>query len=196
MRMEQTLLTTALATTSVVLGAMLMTAEAAPAGSTGNTRSAAASSTPAVAMDLGSGRGTVVLPNNIYDARPSSAGFGRRTYLFSTPGTRTVTHPNPVIHDHRKGGNFGNAGSNQHPPAGTNGGSLPTSGNVVRDHRGVDPYPYAHTVTKTTEYVPGNPNPRTVSSFRTATGMTVTVKSHPKPVCLGNMCWLTEWRPF
>jgi hypothetical protein len=92
----------------------------------------------------------------------------------------------PIVHDHRKGSDFGKEGSNRYPPAGTNGGPRPTSGNTVRDHRG-EPHPYA--ITETTEYVPGNPNPRTVKSFRTGTGETVTVKSRLKPVCLGNACW-------
>jgi hypothetical protein len=161
----------------------LMTSEVALAASIGSTRSTASAPAAVVVADLGSGRGTVVLPNITYDARPSSAGFGRRTYLFSTPGTRTVTHPKPVINDHRKGSNSGSI----YPPAGTPSTSIPPSGNIVRDHRN-EPHPY--TITESKEYIQGNPNPRTVKSFRTGTGMTVTVKSHPKPVCLGNACWL------
>ena len=187
MRAKRMFLTTALAAASVGLGAMLATSDAALAASD-NRRPVAPAPTVVVA-DLGSGRGTVVLPNHIYDARPSSIGFGRRTYLFSTPGTRTVTHPKPDIRDHRKGSDFGKEGSNRYPPAGTNGGPLPTTGNIVRDHRG-EPHPY--TVTETKEYIQGNPTARTVKSFRTGAGMTVTVKSHPKPVCLGNACWLWD----
>jgi hypothetical protein len=180
MRAKRKFATPALATALLAL----MTSEVALAASIASTRSTASAPTAVVATDLGSGRGTVVLPNVIYDARPSSTGFGRRTYLFSTPGTRTVTHPKPVINDHRKGSN---SGSSTYPPAGTPSTSIPPSGNTVRDHRG-EPHPY--TVTESKEYIQGNPNPRTVKTFRTGTGMTVTVKSHPKPVCIGNACWL------
>jgi hypothetical protein len=195
MRAERKFLTRALATVSLALPATLMTSEAVLAASTGNTRPAAMSSTPGATTKFGSRDSvTLVFPSVLYDARPSSIGFGRTTRQFShnRPGTVTIT-TKPIVHDHRKGSDFGKEGSNRYPPAGTNGGPLPTSGSIVRDHRG-EPHPY--TITQTTEYAPGNPNPRTVKSFRTGTGMTVTVKSPLKPVCLGNMCWLTEWRPF
>ena len=180
MRAKRKFLAPAFATALVAL----LTSEVALAASIGSTRSAASAPTAVVATDLGSGRGTIVLPNIIYDARPSSSGFGRRTYLFSTPGARTVTHPKPVINDHRKGNS---SASSNYPPAGTPSTSIPPSGNIVRDHR-TEPHP--HTITESKEYIQGNPTPITVKSFRTGTGMTVTVKSHPKPVCIGNACWL------
>lgn len=192
MRSDRTFLSSMLVTASLAFAAILMTSEAVLAASAGNSRPAAVSSTPGTTTKFGS-RDTVTLvfPSVLYDARPSSAGFGRTTREFSSshPGTVTIT-TKPIVHDHRKGSDFGKEGSNRYPPAGTQGGSRPTSGKVVRDHRN-EPHPYA--ITETTEYAPGNPNPRTVKSFRTGTGMTVTVKSPLKPVCIGNACWLTDW---
>jgi hypothetical protein len=157
--------------------------------STGNQRPMAASPTAGNATNFGS-RATVVLPNVVYDARLSSPTFGRRITL--PGGAQTVTTDKPIIRDHRKGSDFGKEGSNCYPPAGTHGTDLPTSGNIVRDHRSELP-PGAITRTTVTDHRAGaNPNPYTTSSFRTGTGETVTVKSRQKPQCIGNMCWLTD----
>jgi hypothetical protein len=104
-------------------------------------------------------------------------------------GTYTVTTNTAVVNDHRKGTDFGKLGSNLYPPAGTYGTDLPIGG-TVRDHRGEPPL---GTITKSTvtDHTSGaNPNPYTLSSFRTATGMKVTVKSRQKTHCIGNTCWL------
>jgi hypothetical protein len=185
-------LTTALAMASLAVGAMLMPSETVLAQDPNPQRTSSIIRRPDWVRP-----GDQI--NLVYDARTKGKNVQGKiiqNYSFGqivgmTRADGTATRPgNAIVHDHRKGGNFGDAGSNLHPPAGTNGGPRPTSGNIVRDHRG-DPHPYA--VTETTEYVPGNPNPRTVKSFRTGTGMTVTVKSPLKPVCIGNACWLTDW---
>ncbi|HSL80572.1 MAG TPA: hypothetical protein VK877_13030 [Pseudolabrys sp.] len=191
MRANRTFLKTTLAMASLALGTMLMTSEIVLAQAPNPQRTSRIIKRPDWVRP-----GDQV--NLVYDARTKTkdvVGKIHQNYTFGqvvgmTRADGAATRPaNAIVHDHRKGSDFGKAGSNSYPPAGTNGGARPTSGNTVRDHRG-EPHPYA--VTQSTEYDhrPGaNPNPRTVKSFRTATGMTVTVKSHQKPPCIGNACW-------
>jgi hypothetical protein len=126
----------------------------------------------------------------IYDARTRP----RKSYTFGQIIGMKRSDPNAtrpadaIIRDHRKGSDFGKEGSNRYPPAGTGGGPRPTSGNTVRDHRGEPDYPAVTTSTERDHRRGANPNPSTVKSFRTGTGETVTVKSRPGPLCIGNAC--------
>lgn len=137
-----------------------------------------------------------------YDARTKGYTFGSIMEIRKA-GQSSVPATNITIHDHR-----GKTASKPPstppgapppaaPPSVVSGppaappGTIPVppaNGNVVRTHD-KDVYPDI-TTTKVKDHREGyGGDTYEQRSFRTVTGMTVTVKPHQKPPCYGDACW-------
>ena len=215
MRTNKTNRTSVLAAISLVAGLALMSSQTAFAGGSASQRTPAA--TAGNTMKVGN-RSTDPKPplpprptglrsgdqiDLIYDARTKSYGFGRIVEIRrANQSSQTAT--TTIVHDHR--GKTSSRAPNtppgapppaapptpvSGPPAAPPGtiSAPPASGNVVRTHD-KDFYPDI-TNTKVKDHREGfGGDTYEQRSFRTVTGMTVTVKPRQKPPCYGDACWL------
>lgn len=216
MRAEKNSRPLVLVVASLAIGAQVITVSGAVAGDAGKQRFA--SGLPAATATKFGTRAADPKPplpprpaglrsgdqiNLIYDARTKGYTFGRIVAI-QKAHQPSGAPANAIVHDHRgkavRAPSAPPAGmpppaapptATWAPPAAPPGTIVipPASGKVVRTHE-KDVYPDI-TDYKVNDHREGfGGDSFQVRSFRTATGMTVTVRPRQKPPCYGNACWL------
>lgn len=214
MRAEPTIFTPALVIASLAVAAVLANSSGASAGDLRSQRPVGVSPPAATMAGKPAADPKPPLPARppglrsgdqidlIYDARTKIYGFGR-IIAINKVGQPSGTTTGGTVHDHR--GKTSTRAPNTPPgapppaapptpvsgPPAAPPGTIPVppaSGNVVRTHD-KDVYPDI-TNTRVKDHREGyGGDTYEQRSFRTVTGMTVTVKPRQKPPCFGDACW-------